>query len=253
MAGEGRVCVGEHSPAPVSGGAERGRRATSKVEAELQIAVQANAKDCVGALRDVYTTEGRALIAERAQIEVCTGIDRTHVTESVRGTVLLGENAPGVGTVVAVRVRPELGQWQNENGRGRIEGVLEATVLYMPGGSDLPAAARAELPFSVETPGELNDESWITVEVVSAEANALMSDRLEMKTLLNIGCELAAAAARRWCAAWRRASRCADARASCCSGPRRGRRHGKSASATPWQWTTCTGPARALLADSRRC
>lgn len=160
-----------------------------RVEAELQIAVQANAKDCVGALRDVYTTEGRALIAERAQIEVCTGIDRTHVTESVRGTVLLGENAPGVGTVVAVRVRPELGQWQNENGRGRIEGVLEATVLYMPGGSDFPAAARAELPFSVETPGELNDESWITVEVVSAEANALMSDRLEMKTLLNIGCE----------------------------------------------------------------
>ena len=41
----------------------------------------------------------------------------------------------------------------------------------------------------METPGELNDESWITVEVVSAEANALMSDRLEMKTLLNIGCE----------------------------------------------------------------
>lgn len=168
---------------------EGGEDAKLKVEAEVRIAVQADAKDCVSALCDVYTTEGCALEVTRGTLNVCSGIDRTQFTESVRGTVLLGENAPGVGTVTAVRVRPEIGQWQGEEGRGRIEGVLEAEVLYMPGGSDLPTATRAELPFEVEVPGVLSDDSWISVEVVSAEANALMSDRLELKTMLAVQCE----------------------------------------------------------------
>ena len=159
------------------------------VDAQLKIAVQANAADCVSALSDVYTTEGNSLDAVREKIVVCSAIDRVRFSESVRGTVLLGENAPGVGTVVAVRVRPEIAERRNENGKGRIEGILEATVLYMPGGSDLPAAAKAELPFEIDVPSEINEETWIAVDVSGAEANALMSDRLEMKTMLNICCE----------------------------------------------------------------
>ncbi|MGN0802245.1 MAG: DUF3794 domain-containing protein [Candidatus Faecivicinus sp.] len=168
---------------------EGGEDAKLQVDVELCIAVQANARDCVSALQDVYTTEGNALEVVRGSIDVCSAIDRVQFSESVRGAVLLGENAPGVGTVVAVRVRPDVGEWRNENGKGRIEGLLEATVLYMPGGSDLPAAAQAELPFAIDVPSELSDESWIALEVVSAEANALMSDRLEMKTMLNVCCE----------------------------------------------------------------
>lgn len=166
-----------------------GEDARLRVDAELCISVQANAQDCVSALKDVYTTEGNALDVTRGGVDVCSGIDRVQFSESVRGTVLLGENAPGVGTVVAVRVRPDIGEWRNENGKGRIEGLLEASILYMPGGSDLPAAAQAELPFVIEVPSELTSESWIGLEVVSAEANALMSDRLEMKTMLNVCCE----------------------------------------------------------------
>ena len=169
--------------------AAEGEDAKLQVDVELRITVQANVQDCVSALKDVYTTEGNALDATRGEIGVCSGIDRIQFSESVRGTVLLGENAPGVGTVVAVRMRPDVGEWRNENGKGRIEGVLEATVLYMPGGSDLPAAAQAELPFAIDVPGELTPESWIGMEVVSAEANALMSDRLEMKAMLNLCCE----------------------------------------------------------------
>ena len=91
--------------------------------------------------------------------------------------------------MVAVRVRPELSGIANEDGKNRLEGVLEATVLYMPGGSDLPASAQAELPFAIDAPMHLTDESWISVQVLSAEANALMSDRLEMKTMLAVSLE----------------------------------------------------------------
>ena len=168
---------------------EGGEDAKLTVDVELKIVVQANAQDCVSALRDVYTTEGSTLDVTQQKVELCAAIDRVQFSESVRGTVLLGENAPGVGTVVAVRVRPEIADRRNENGKGRIEGLLEATILYMPGGSDLPAATKAELPFSIDVPSELSDESWIALEVAGAEANALMSDRLEMKTMLNVCCE----------------------------------------------------------------
>jgi len=166
-----------------------GEDARLAVDAELVISVQANSSDCVTALSDVYTTEGNALNVEREEISLCAGIDRIQTTESVRGTVLVGENAPGVGNVIAVRVRPNIGEWRNENGKGRIEGLLEAVILYMPGGSDLPASTQAELPFVVETSMELTPESWICLEVVSAEANALMSDRLEMKVMLSVTTE----------------------------------------------------------------
>ena len=59
----------------------------------------------------------------------------------------------------------------------------------MPGGSEIPASAEAELPFSLTVPQALNDESLIDIQVLSAEANALMSDRLEMKLQLSIACE----------------------------------------------------------------
>lgn len=169
--------------------AEGGEDAKLKVDAELKIVVQANAQDDVSALTDVYTTEEHSLDVVQHSIDFCSAIDRAQFSESVRGTVLLGENAPGVGTVVAVRVRPEIGERRNENGKGRIVGLLEATILYMPGGSDLPAAAKAELPFAIDVPVELSDESWIAIDVTGAEANALMSDRLEMKTMLNVCCE----------------------------------------------------------------
>ena len=168
---------------------EGGEDAKLLVSAELRVCVQANAQDCVSALQDAYTTEGNALNVTQMTIDLCSGIDRAQFSESVRGTVLLGENAPGVGTVVAVRIRPEIGEWRNENGKGKIEGLLEATILYMPGGSDLPVSTQAELPFAIDVPTELSDDSWVGLEVVSAEANALMSDRLEMKTLLNVCCE----------------------------------------------------------------
>ena len=59
----------------------------------------------------------------------------------------------------------------------------------MPGGSELPASAEAELPFSLTVPQALNDESLIDLQVLSAEANALMSDRLEMKLQLSVTCQ----------------------------------------------------------------
>ncbi len=163
---------------------EEGEDAILRIEAELLISLQALATDSAMALTDAYTTSGPALEIGRQEISLASRIDRGQCAEAFRGTVLLPEGAPPVGNVLAVRVRPNLGGWSSENGRSVLEGVLEANVLYMPGGSDKLAAARAELPFEITCQGELTEDSWVCVEAVSADANALMSDRIELRCSL---------------------------------------------------------------------
>ena len=158
-------------------------------EVEARVRVLANATDSVNALTDIYATQGASLDVDYEKVDLCVAADRARVSEVVRGTVLIGENAPGVGTVIAAQVHPSIGQWTTENGQGRIEGVAETRVLYMPGGSDIPASAEAELPFTLTVPQPLNDDSLLDIQVISAEANALMSDRLEMKLQLAVTCE----------------------------------------------------------------
>lgn len=158
-------------------------------EAELRIRAYANISESVNALADAYATRGNALDVEREALEYCAAADRLRFAEQVRGTALLDEGAPGVGSVIAVLARPSIGEWRNENGRGRVEGVIEARVLYMPAGSEYAACTDAELPFSLAVPQPLSGDSDVEIQVLSADAAALMSDRLEMKLNLGVACE----------------------------------------------------------------
>ena len=160
-----------------------------RIEAEVNVSVKAVTASEAAALTDAYATRGPSVQIEMQEITPCVSIERTQASEAFRGTLLLPENAPGAGTVLAVRVRPVVGGWGVDAGRTTIDGVLEATVLYMPGGSDRVASAQSEMPFSLQVQGELDDSSWVTVEALSAEANALMSDRLELRCLLNVAAE----------------------------------------------------------------
>ena len=160
-----------------------------RIEADVALSVKAVTASEAAALSDAYVTRGPSLKIETQAISPCVAIERAQVSEAFRGTLLLPENAPGAGTVLAVRVRPVVGGWGVDAGRTTIDGVLEATVLYMPGGSDRISSAQSELPFSLQVQGELDDSSWVTVEALSAEANALMSDRLELRCLLSVSAE----------------------------------------------------------------
>ena len=160
-----------------------------RIEAEVNVSVKAVTASEAAALTDAYATRGPSVQIETQEITPCVAIERAQASEAFRGTLLLPEDAPGAGTVLAVRVRPVVGGWGVDAGRTTIDGVLEATVLYMPGGSDRVASAQSEMPFSLQVQGELDDSSWVTVEALSAEANALMSDRLELRCLLNVAAE----------------------------------------------------------------
>ena len=155
------------------------------VEAEVSVHVTSIGRDKITALTDAYSTSGRRLDTEITEVAYCADTSCHRISEQVRGTLLLSENAPGVGNVISVSVHPNISGWAT-NGESTIEGVIEATVLYMPGGSDIPASARSEMPFAVKYPGTLNDGSMVLISVLSAEASTLMSDRVELKCTLGI-------------------------------------------------------------------
>lgn len=158
-------------------------------EAELRVRVLANTTDRPEVLTDIYATQGNALEVETRDISLCSRVNRARLTESVRGTVMIGEDAPRVGTVIAAQVRPVVGGWQGADGAGRVEGILEAAVLYVPSDGGQPACAAAEIPFAVDVPMALDEASGIAVQTLAAEASALMGDRLDMKVQLGLLCE----------------------------------------------------------------
>ena len=159
---------------------------TLKLEAELAVHVYAMGKDCATALVDAYTTSDAGIHIEQQEIELLLGINRVACHDSYKSTMLLPAGAPGVGAVLATRAIPTLSGFESLDGHTVFEGILEATALYMPAGSDKLCAATAELPFSLHCQGELPQDAWINVRVTNAEASTLMSDRLELRATLEL-------------------------------------------------------------------
>lgn len=154
-------------------------------EAEVGIKVTSMGRDCITAVTDAYAVSGDDLTVQGDEYTVCSDIRCVSCAESVKGTLLLSENAPGVGSVISVSAHPNISGWST-NSDSVIEGVMEATVMYMPGGSDTVASARSEMPFSIKCPGTLNDTSMVCLKVLTAEASTLMSDRVELKCALGV-------------------------------------------------------------------
>lgn len=157
-----------------------------QLEVSLDLIARAMQQDCVSALEDAYATGAQAVAIHSETLELASAIERMSCTDGFKGTLLLPEGAPGVGAVLAVRAHPVLSQWNVQDGHTTLEGVIEATVLYMPGGSDQVTSVRAELPFEIHCQGELPQEAWINLTAVDADATALMSDRLELKCTLKV-------------------------------------------------------------------
>ena len=154
-------------------------------DADVAVHVSSIGRDCLTAVADAYATSGSELTLQGEEFAVCSDIRCINHIEHIKGTLLLSENAPGVGSVIGVIVHPNVSGWAT-NSESSVEGIIEATVLYMPGGSDTVASARSEMPFSVKLPGELNDSSMVCLKVLSAEASTLMSDRVELKCSVGV-------------------------------------------------------------------
>jgi len=164
--------------------AEEGEEAELEIRCSLNITVRMNGQDCMTVLTDVYSTGDTMLEGSVQTLRLCAGVRTCQGQESFRSTMLLPEGAPGVGTVLAVRVHPVVSGWRQDGGQTLAEGVLEATVLYMQAGEEVLSSAQAELPFAIRMDCAPGEGAWIRAAATDAEATALMSDRLELRCTL---------------------------------------------------------------------
>ena len=163
-----------------------GEDSTLRMEAEIDVHVSAVGMDRVSALTDAYSAGDKEIKPEMQSYEVCTGYQNYCVNEPFRGTILLPEGAGAVGSVCAIRARANVGEVAQDGGVTTINGVVDAQVLYMSGSGDKLMHQSAFLPFEVSLASALNEDAWVSVTVQSAEGNALMSDRVELKCMLQI-------------------------------------------------------------------
>ena len=154
-------------------------------EADIGVRVTSIGRDNITALTDAYSVSGPRLEISGSECILCEDTRLHKFTENLKGTLLLSENAPGVGNVITVAVHPNISS-PSENAENVLEGIIEATVLYMPGGSDAAASARSEMPFSIKAPCPISKDSMVCIKVLGAEASTLMSDRVELKCTLGI-------------------------------------------------------------------
>ena len=156
------------------------------VQAECDVRVQAYGSDALTVLADAYGTGESDLQCEYRDLRYCSALQSVRGAETVRADLPLDEDAPSAGTVVAVRARAQIGAVEPEGDGSSVQGVIEAKALYLAAGSGDPSAARGDIPFRIHCDGPLSAEDLLRVEVESADATAVMNDRLEVNCSLRL-------------------------------------------------------------------
>lgn len=157
-----------------------------RFEAETHIRVRANGKDAAMALADAYGTGETDVDCAYQTARYCAGVERVTHSETVRANMLLEEGAPQASTVIAARVRPQIAQYESKAEGTAVSGILEARVLYLAAGTGQLCSASADLPFTLACPFAVSEADSVRVEAESADAGALMSDRLEVNCALRL-------------------------------------------------------------------
>lgn len=171
--------------------AENGEDSALMMEAEVEICVLAEAKDRVLAVTDAYACGAQSAEISRAETDLCLTREKIRFEEPFRASVILPGDSGAVGAVCAVKARPSIADVETDGGRSTVSGVVSAQVIYVSQSDDRLMAVRSELPFSVNLSASVDNPSGLRVRAVNAEGNALMSDRVEIKCLLEFTSESA--------------------------------------------------------------
>lgn len=171
--------------------AENGEDSTLSMEAEIELSVLAEGKDCVSAVTDAYASGERDAEVCEEEIEMCLSRGKISFEEPFRASVILPQGAGAVGSVCAVKTRSSLADVEVSGGRSTISGVVNAQVIYTAQSDDALLAVQSDLPFSVSIALPVESLSSVRIRAVNAEGNALMSDRVEIRCMLEVTAQIA--------------------------------------------------------------
>lgn len=132
-------------------------------------------------LADLYTLSGDMVTLEREPLTILSSETVSQTTQSDKLIFELPEGAQPVRSVLAAFIQPVLAQSQPLGDRQRVEGLLHASVVYLPFGGEAPVSVSQDVPFQALFQGALPDGAWVTLDAQEVDAAALTADRVELQ------------------------------------------------------------------------
>ncbi len=137
-------------------------------------------------LRDVYTTEGDAVETQSQTVTYRSGTVNETAAESGKTVLSLAEGAPRMKTALLGFVRPVLVSAQRQKDKLAVDGIADATVLYLTDDSPVPEAVRQEEPFHAVFSTDALPEDHLTLTASQVEPSLITGDRVELKYILRL-------------------------------------------------------------------
>lgn len=158
-----------------------------KLRAEVLLGLSAwsEKEERVEVLTDAYTTQGDALRLNGASVTMRTGANRMYAAESGKGSLMLPEGAKPIRTMLAAFALPVMTSFLQQGNRLITEGIMETTLMYMSGDSDVPVSVQLEAPFRVSFAANAAPEDFVVLTAGNVEAVPITSDRAELRYILH--------------------------------------------------------------------
>ena len=138
-------------------------------------------------LLDAYTTQGNLLMLKTQQVMRALSHKQVHTAESGKLTLLLDGQAPA-RTPLRAALRPIITDLTRAGGKLNVEGMMEATLLYMTDDSEVPQTYQAEEPFRMSFACDLSLPESLMLYPSNIEVTGITSDRVEVKYILHVSC-----------------------------------------------------------------
>lgn len=162
---------------------------TLRAEVLLGLTAWSDREEAAEVLTDAYTVTGDDLRLTSTPMTIRTADHRLHAAESGKASLLLPEDAAPVRTMLAAFATPVMTGFTQQGSRLVMEGVMEATVIYLSDDGAAPVSARMEAPFRTAFAANASPEDIITLTAANVEAVPVTSDRVELRYILHADIE----------------------------------------------------------------
>ena len=163
---------------------------TLDCDIKLGVSISSDEKVNEDVIADVYSTSKKLNINSK-NIEVDSLTDSIDVSHTIKENVIPVEGLPPISHIYNVVAKPYVSSASAQDGKIRLEGVIDAYILYISSKEDSPVYNfKAEVPFSMtfDAPGTSEGDkvrSKVTVNHISYNLNAAGEIELRMVLMVN--------------------------------------------------------------------
>ena len=165
---------------------ESDRSRTLRLEAQVRVCLMRRRRENCELIRDLYSLTGPELEPVTEMIDLHTSQEQMQTRESTRLQIMLPEDAPPIGTMLAAFARPTITALVPSGRRLDAEGVMQVTMIYLPLDSDIPYAVQMREPFAMTFPVEAKAGVSAQACVIETMIGPTTSDRVELRCVLGL-------------------------------------------------------------------